>query len=82
MTLHCIATGNPTPNITWSRDNSSSVLHQGDIYSIVNISRDAAGKYTCTAWNRVGGQEKAIAVVTVHCELIFSYVQVFICYVN
>ena len=55
---------------------------QGDIYSIVNISRDAAGKYTCTAWNRVGGQEKAIAVVTVHCELIFSYVQVFICYVN
>ena len=71
MTLHCNATGNPTPNITWTKDNSSSVLHQGDIYSIVNITRDAAGNYTCTAWNGVGEQKKAIAEVTVHCELIF-----------
>ena len=71
VTLHCNATGNPTPNITWTKDNSSSVLHQGDIYSIVNITRDAAGNYTCTAWNGVGEQKKAIAEVTVHCELIF-----------
>ena len=71
VTLHCNATGNPTPNITWTKDNSSLVLHQGDIYSIVNITRDAAGNYTCTAWNGVGEQKKAIAEVTVHCELIF-----------
>ena len=71
VTLHCNATGNPTPNITWTKDNSSSVLHQGDIYSIVNITRDAAGNYTCTAWNGVGEQKKAIAEVTVHCELTF-----------
>ena len=71
VTLHCNATGNPTPNITWTKDISSSVLHQGDIYSIVNITRDAAGNYTCTAWNGVGEQKKAIAEVSVHCELIF-----------
>ena len=71
VTLHCNATGNPTPNITWTKDNSSPVLHQGDIYSIVNITRDAAGNYTCTAWNGVGEQKKAIAEVSVHCELIF-----------
>ena len=82
VTLHCNATGNPTPNIAWTKDNSSSVLHQGDIYSIVNITRDAAGNYTCTAWNGVGEQKKAIAEVSVHCELIFSYVQIFICYVK
>ena len=82
VTLHCNATGNPTPNITWTKDDSSSVLHQGDIYSIVNITRDAAGNYTCTAWNGVGEQKKAIAEVTVHCELIFSYIQIFICCVK
>ena len=71
VTLHCNATGNPTPNITWTKDNSSSVLYQGDIYSIVNITRDTAGNYTCTAWNGVGEQKKASAEVTVHCELIF-----------
>ena len=49
VTLHCNATGNPTPNITRTKDNSSSVLHQGDIYSNVNITRDSAGIYTCTA---------------------------------
>lgn len=41
--LHCNATGNSTPNITWSKDKSSSVLNQGDVYSFVNIPRDAAG---------------------------------------
>ena len=26
------------------------------------------GNYTCTAWNGIGGQKKAIAAITVHCE--------------
>lgn len=41
--LHCNPTGNSTPNITWSKDKSSSVLNQGDVYSFVNMPRDAAG---------------------------------------
>ena len=73
LTLHCNASGNPTPNITWTKEDSPSVLHQGITYSIVDIGRNAAGNYTCTAWNGVGGQKKATAAITVHCEFPCSY---------
>ena len=64
---------NPTPNITWTKEESPSVLHQGITYSIVDIDRNAARNYTCTAWNGVGGQKKATAAITVHCEFPCSY---------
>ena len=73
VTLHCNATGNPTPNITWTKDGSPTVLYQGETYSIVNIVRQAAGDYTCTAWNGVGERKNASATVTVHCKLYLSY---------
>ena len=71
VTLHCNATGNPTPNITWTKDGSNTVLYQGEKYSIVNIQRQAAGDYTCTAWNGVGQQQNATATVTVHCKCLY-----------
>ena len=71
VTLHCNATGNPAPNITWTKDDSFTVLHQGDTYSIINTRRQAAGDYTCTAWNGVGERTNATATVTVHCEFVY-----------
>ena len=68
LTLYCNATGNPTPNITWTKDSSSTVVHQGETYSIVNIQRQAAGDYKCTAWNKVGAQKTALSTVTIHCK--------------
>ena len=68
VTLHCNATGNPTPNVTWTKDGSPAVLYQGETYSIVNIQRNAAGDYTCTAWNGIGDQTNSTAAVTVHCK--------------
>ena len=70
VTLHCNATGNPTPNITWTKDGSPTVLYRGETYSIVNIQRQAAGDYTCTAWNGVDEQRNATATVTVHCKFV------------
>ena len=79
ITLHCNSTGNPTPNITWTKDGNLTVLYQGETYNIVNIQRQAAGDYTCTAWNGVGEQKNATATVTVHCKLPFycSFVAAF-----
>ena len=68
VTLHCNATGNPIPNITWTKDGSPTVLYQGETYSIVNIQRQVAGDYICTAWNGVGEHTNATATVTVHCK--------------
>ena len=64
--LYCNATGNPTPNITWTKDGSPTVLYQGETYSFVNIQRHAVGDYTCTAWNGVGERKNATASVSVH----------------
>ena len=72
IALHCNATGNPTPNITWTKNGSPTVLYQGETYSIVNIQRQAAGDYTCTAWNGVGEQKNATATVTVECKWLYS----------
>ena len=74
LSLHCNATGNPRPNITWTKDGSSTVLHQGETYSFVNIQRQAAGDYKCTAWNGVGTQKNNTGTVTVHCELIIIFI--------
>ena len=71
VTLHCNATGNPAPNITWTKDGSSTVLYQGETYSIVNIQRQATGGYTCTAWNGVGGKTNVTATVNVHCKFVY-----------
>ena len=68
--LHCNATGNPTPNITWTKNGSPTVLYQGETYSIVNIQRHGAGDYTCSAWNGVGEQKNVTATVTVNCKCV------------
>ncbi|XP_068686979.1 intercellular adhesion molecule 5-like isoform X2 [Montipora foliosa] len=50
LQLNCSATGEPGPNITWTRlsDNSSFTM------PMMNISRQDAGGYRCTAYNGIG----------------------------
>ena len=73
VTIKCNATGNPQPKITWTKDFSPLVVYQGESYDIVNIDRNSAGDYTCTAWNGVGEKANATAAVIVHCKLFFPY---------
>ena len=39
VTLHCNATGIPTPNITWTKDSNLTVIHQGETYNIADIEK-------------------------------------------
>ena len=68
ITLHCNATGNPAPNITWTKDGKQTVLHHGEEYTITNISRHQHGSYKCAAWNNVGQVAKSSFSINVLCK--------------
>ena len=68
ITLHCNTSGNPAPNVTWTKDGNSTVLYHGESFTINNITRQQAGQYICTVDNGIGSKVNASVAVTVHCE--------------
>ena len=57
ITLECIADGEPTPNITWTKvyanGSDSGVLGTGNQF-VLETNRNNSGKYRCTAYNGIG----------------------------
>lgn len=48
VTLRCDFDGNPNPEITWTHENSRSVLSTGPAYTFW-MSAGMEGRYSCTA---------------------------------
>ena len=70
LELFCNATGNPPPDIAWSKVAVPSVQPLFDEVLIVkNINKTDAGVYQCRASNGIGSDAFATSVVTVRCEL-------------
>lgn len=70
LELFCNATGNPLPNITWSKVAVPSVqLLAYEVLTVKNINRTVSGVYQCKASNGIGSDAFATSVVTVRCEL-------------
>ncbi|XP_068746696.1 peroxidasin homolog [Montipora capricornis] len=65
VVLHCNATGNPLPNITWTKYGTTAVLDRGNVFTIVNISRHQSGRYQCIASNGVNQTSSAPFVIDV-----------------
>ena len=69
LELFCIATGHPTPQITWYGIADPSVqLPNGTALKVKNINRTDSGVYQCRASNGIGTGVCASANVTVNCE--------------
>jgi len=59
MSLICKADGNPTPSITWTKNNNV-------VPSRFNINgREGGGNYTCTADNGIGSSDSMVVFITV-----------------
>ena len=73
VTLECMANGEPTPNITWTRvyanDSDSGVLGTGNQF-ILETNRNNSRTYRCTAYNGIGNATNRKVKVNVNCEYV------------
>ena len=65
VTFTCSATGNPVPNITWTKDGET--VHTGETLSFVT-DRTRAGEYWCLAENVVREAIQARVYLDVQCK--------------
>lgn len=70
--LDCTVTAaNPDTGIEWSwfkTDTPGNILYNEPSYTIVNIQKEMAGSYNCTATNSVGTSVAATIEINVHCK--------------
>ena len=68
VTFYCNATGNPSPNVTWTRANSSAVISFSEMFHMEAVKRNESGSYVCHASNDFGTHNTSCSV-DVQCKL-------------
>lgn len=73
--LHCNATGNPTPTIQWWRIRNGSAQHvlDGETLELRHVRRNESGDYRCTASNGVGNPAVSHVNLNVQCKFCKFY---------
>lgn len=86
VSFECIASGNPTPHITWLHndekillDDRTTMHHNGTIV-IQHIEESDEGFYTCTATN-VNGRITSTANLEILRKILLRFIYVYIVYV-
>ncbi|KAL9964150.1 hypothetical protein ACROYT_G027741 [Oculina patagonica] len=69
-TLKCNASGDPHPNITWTKDGvpANQFNVSGNLLHLVNVKRNDAGSYRCTGSNGYGEDATSVSIVGIQCR--------------
>ena len=67
--MRCNASGDPQPTITWTKAGvpASQFSASGYLLHLVDVKREDAGSYICTASNGFGDSATAIGIVNIKC---------------
>ena len=66
--LLCNTSGNPQPNITWTRQGNSDVLSSSETLLLRNlVSEDDGSVYTCRVENYLGLKQASVTI-TIQCK--------------
>jgi len=68
VTIKCLASGNPRPQVTWSKVNQADVVGEGESLELREVSRHHEGIYQCSAGNGVGER----AVSQIHLRVLYK----------
>ncbi len=68
--LTCSASGDPRPNITWTKDGTpmNEFNVSGPVLQLVNVQRNNSGSYRCTASNGYGDDATSVSIVGIICS--------------
>ena len=68
-TLTCNASGDPHPDITWTKAGIPAGKFNASGYALylVDVTREDAGSYICTASNGFGNSTTSIGIVNIRC---------------
>lgn len=76
LAFQCMAIGNPTPTITWSKDGE--MIGQSNVLSF-NAKRNYSGEYWCFAENGVGLTANSSAYLNVQCKYLIAWREYILC---
>ena len=70
LTLICYASGNPKPNIAWTKDGVpvKTFNASGYFLHVFDAHRKNAGSYRCTASNGYGNNVTSVSIVGIKCK--------------
>ena len=66
--VYCNVTGIPDPTVIWRNVKSGEII-EGNLLSIISITRAQAGEYKCTA-NNTCGEDSTMINIDVQCKKI------------
>ena len=64
VTLKCVTEGFPPPKVSWFKFGNES-SNRGSTYHIANTSKSDEGRYTCSAKNVFGTDDKSSYVTVI-----------------